>query len=160
MIDCQQAKRLARRLKQECAEFARLSQDEVFDNLTHRALVHAFRKACLLYAANGMKWEKAIESFCRWSLFYDLYLKMKLWGDLIRHADDDVHTSKRGPRNLLESIPTGEDQIFRFSDAVAARLKNGKSEEGTMNMLSQWKVRGYILQMTDDSFKKVKPTKR
>ena len=160
VIDCQQAKRLARRLKQECAEFARLSQDEVFDNLTHRALVHAFRKACLLYAANGMKWEKAIESFCRWSLFYDLYLKMKLWGDLIRHADDDVHTSKRGPRNLLESIPTGEDQIFRFSDAVAARLKNGKSEEGTMNMLSQWKVRGYILQMTDDSFKKVKPTKR
>ena len=87
-----------------------------------------------------MKWEKAIESFCRWSLFYDLYLKMKLWGDLIRHADDDVHTSKRGPRNLLESIPTGEDMIFRFSDAVAARLKNGKSEEGTMNMLSQWKV--------------------
>lgn len=160
VIDCQQAKRLARRLKQECAEFARLSQDEVFDNLTHRALVHAFRKACLLYAANGMKWEKAIESFCRWSLFYDLYLKMKLWGDLIRHADDDVHTSKRGPRNLLESIPTGEDMIFRFSDAVAARLKNGKSEEGTMNMLSQWKVRGYILQMTDDSFKKVKPTKR
>ena len=160
VIDCPQAKRLARRLKQECAEFARLSQDEVFDNLTHRALVHAFRKACLLYAANGMKWEKAIESFCRWSLFYDLYLKMKLWGDLIRHADDDVHTSKRGPRNLLESIPTGEDQIFRFSDAVAARLKNGKSEEGTMNMLSQWKVRGYILQMTDDSFKKVKPTKR
>ena len=160
VIDCQQAKRLARRLKQECAEFARLSQDEVFDNLTHRALVHAFRKACLLYAANGMKWEKAIESFCRWSLFYDLYLKMKLWGDLIRHADDDVHTSKRGPRNLLESIPTGEDMIFRFSDAVAARLKNGKSEEGTMNMLSQWKVRGYILQMTDDSFKKVKPTKQ
>ena len=160
VIDCPQAKRLARRLKQECAEFARLSQDEVFDNLTHRALVHAFRKACLLYAANGMKWEKAIESFCRWSLFYDLYLKMKLWGDLIRHADDDVHTSKRGPRNLLESIPTGEDQIFRFSDAVAARLKNGKSEEGTMNMLSQWKVRGYILQMTDDSFKKVKPTKQ
>ena len=160
VIDCPQAKRLARRLKQECAEFARLSQDEVFDNLTHRALVHAFRKACLLYAANGMKWEKAIESFCRWSLFYDLYLKMKLWGDLIRHADDDVHTSKRGPRNLLESITTGEDMIFRFSDAVAARLKNGKSEEGTMNMLSQWKVRGYILQMTDDSFKKVKPTKR
>ena len=154
VIDCPQAKRLARKLKQECAEFARLSQDEVFDNLTHRALVHAFRKACLLYAANGMKWEKAIESFCRWSLFYDLYLKMKLWGDLIRHADEDVPTSKRGPRNLLESIPTGEDKIFRYSDAVAARLKNGMSEEGTMNMLSQWKYRGYILQITDDSFKK------
>ena len=154
VIDCPQAKRLARKLKQECAEFARLSQDEVFDNLTHRALVHAFRKACLLYAANGMKWEKAIESFCRWSLFYDLYLKMKLWGDLIRHADEDVPTSKRGPRNLLESIPTGEDKIFRYCDAVAARLKNGMSEEGTMNMLSQWKYRGYILQITDDSFKK------
>ena len=156
IIDCPQAKRLARKLKAECSEFARLSQDRVFDNLSHRALVHAFRKACLLYAANGMKWEKAIESFCRWSLYYDLYLKMKIWGDMIRHADDNVPTSKRGPRNLLEDIKTDETGVFTYRDAVNARLKNSMSEEGTMNMLYQWKSRGYILQLTADSFKKAK----
>ena len=156
VIDCPQAKRLARKLKAECSEFARLSQDRVFDNLSHRALVHAFRKACLLYAANGMKWEKAIESFCRWSLYYDLYLKMKIWGDMIRHADDNVPTSKRGPRNLLEDIKTDETGVFTYRDAVNARLKNSMNEEGTMNMLYQWKSRGYILQLTADSFKKAK----
>ena len=156
IIDCPQAKRLARKLKAECSEFARLSQDRVFDNLSHRALVHAFRKACLLYAANGMKWEKAIESFCRWSLYYDLYLKMKIWGDMIRHSDENVPTSKRGPRNLLEDIKTDETGVFTYRDAVNARLKNSMSEEGTMNMLYQWKSRGYILQLTADSFKKAK----
>ena len=155
VIDCPQAKRLAKRLMEECCEFARLSQDEVFDNLSHRALVHAFRKACLLYAANGMKWERAIEDFCRWSLFYDLYLKMSFWGDQIRHADDDLQPSKRGPRNLLEYIEANEDGVFTYADAVKVRIKNGMKEEGARKMLSQWKSRGYILQLTVDSFKKV-----
>ena len=159
-IDCREARRLASRLEAECKEFARLSQDRVFDNLTHRALVHAFRKACLLYAANGMKWEKAIESFCRWSLHYDLWIKMKLWGEQIRHADEGLPTSKRGPRNLLEQIKTDQEGVFTYRDVVTVRLKNGMDEEGTWVMLRQWKHRGYILQMTDDSFKKVKPTKR
>lgn len=113
-IDCREARRLASRLEAECKEFARLSQDRVFDNLTHRALVHAFRKACLLYAANGMKWEKAIESFCRWSLHYDLWIKMKLWGEQIRHADEGLPTSKRGPRNLLEQIKTDQEGVFTY----------------------------------------------
>ena len=126
----------------------------MFDNLTHRALVHAFRKACLLYAANGMKWEKAIEGFCRWSLHYDLWIKMKLWGDLIRHADEGLPTSKHGPRNLLEQIKPDKDGQFTYRDVVNVRLKNGMNEEGTWGMLRQWKHRGYILQMTDDSFKK------
>ena len=116
--------------------------------------MHAFRKACLLYVANGMKWEKAIESFCRWSLFYDLFLKMTFWGDQIRHADDDVPTSKRGPRNLLEYIPTDENGVFTYQDAVKARLKNGMKEEGTQAMLSVWKSRKYVLQITDFSYKK------
>ena len=155
-IDCREARRLASRLEAECKEFARLSQDRVFDNLTHRALVHAFRKACLLYAANGMKWEKAIESFCRWSLHYDLWIKMKLWGEQIRHADEGLPTSKRGPRNLLEQIKTDQEGVFTYRDVVTVRLKNGMDEEGTWGMLRQWKHRGYILQMTDDSFKKAR----
>ena len=150
MIDCAQARKLVKQLKNECADFARLSQDKVFDNLTHRALVHAFRKACLLYVANGMKWEKAIEDFCRWSLFYDLYLKMVFFGDQIRHADDDIPTSKRGPQNLLDFLP----ETFTTEDAKRVRQKFGMVAEKTGKMVSQWKTRGYILQLTVDSFKK------
>ena len=152
LVDCPQARRLARRLKDECARFAQLSQDRVFDNLTHRALVFAFRKACLLYVANGMKWEKAIESFCRWSLFYDLYLKMKLWGDQIRHADDDIRTSRRGPQSLLELLP----DVFTVEDAKLVRIKLGMDTEHTVKMIRNWSNRGYVTQNSEFSFKKVK----
>ena len=151
-IDCPQAKALARKLKNECAEFARLSQDRVFDNLSHRALVGAFRKACLLYAANGMKWEKAIEAFCRWSLFYDLYLKMMLFGDLIRQADGDVQMSKRGPQSLLDFLP----ETFTIDDARRVRQERGLSNEGyhCIRMIRTWMNRGYLIQNTEYSFKK------
>ena len=157
-IDCPQAKALARKLKKECAEFARLSQDRVFDNLTHRALVAAFRKACLLYAANGMKWEKAIEAFCRWSLFYDLYLKMMLFGDLIREADGDVQMSKRGPQSLLDFLP----ETFTVDDARRVRHERGLSNEGyhCIRMIRTWINRGYLIQNTEYSFKKATQEKK
>ncbi len=157
-IDCPQAKALARKLKKECAEFARLSQDRVFDNLTHRALVAAFRKACLLYAANGMKWEKAIEAFCRWSLFYDLYLKMMLFGDLIRDADGDVQMSKRGPQSLLDFLP----ETFTVDDARRVRHERGLSNEGyhCIRMIRTWINRGYVIQNTEYSFKKATQEKK
>ena len=156
-INCRQAFRLAEKLKAECDEYTLLTQDEVFDNLSHRALVHAFRKACLLYAANGMKWEKAIETFCRWSLHYDLWLKLHFFGDMIRMVDERKKTSKRGPQNLLEQIPTDADGAFTYNDAVQARLKCGKSEEGTGNMLSQWKTRGIIEVLPDGRYKRLPP---
>ena len=153
-IDCQPAKKLAKKLKAECAEFARLSQDEVFDNLTHRALVHAFRKACLLYAANGMKWEKAIEEFCRWSLYYDLYLKMKLWGDQIRQADGDIMVSKRGPQSLLDLLPS----TFTLEDAKRVRQQQGIGVEKTMGMIRNWMNRKYVIQYSEFSFEKTGKT--
>ena len=151
-IDCKEAKKLARKLKDECADFARLSQDRVFDNLSHRALVIAFRKACLLYAANGMKWEKSIEAFCRWSLFYDLYIKMTVFGDLIRHADDDIQTSKRGPQNLLVLLPTE----FTLDDAKRVRQQNGMSTDNrhTKKMIRNWIDRKFVTQYSELSFKK------
>jgi hypothetical protein len=154
-IVCRQAIKLAERLKAECDQYTLVTQDEVFDNLSHRALVHAFRKACLLYAANGMKWEKAIEAFCRWSLHYDLWLKLHFFGDMIRESDGKMKTSKRGPGNLLEQITTNPDGLFTLSDAIAIRIKNGKDEHGARNMLSQWKSRGYIEEAGDGCFKKV-----
>ena len=151
-IDCKEAKKLAKKLKDECADFARQSQDRVFDNLSHRALVIAFRKACMLYAANGMKWEKSIETFCRWSLFYDLYIKMTVFGELIRHADDDIQTSRRGPQNLLDLLPAE----FTLDDARRVRVLQGLSDDKRKcsRMIRQWVYRKYVLQITDYSFKK------
>ncbi len=154
-IECRPAIRLAEKLKAECDQYTLVTQDEVFDNLSHRALVHAFRKACLLYAANGMKWEKAIEGFCRWSLHYDLWLKLHFFGDMIRKAGENMQTSKRGPRNLLEQIATDAEGTFAMSDAISVRLLNNKNEEGTANMLSQWKTRGYIEALPDGRFRKL-----
>ncbi len=154
-ITCRPALRLAEKLKEECDQYTLITQDEVFDNLSHRALVHAFRKACILYAANGMKWEKSIEGFCRWSLHYDLWLKLHFFGDMIRKADEQMQTSKRGPRNLLEQIPVNAEGIFTYNDAVAARIKNSKNEAGTGNMLSQWKSRGYIEALPDGRYKRL-----
>ena len=152
VIDCPQAKRLAKRLKDECAEFACLSGDDVFDNLTHRALVMAFRKACLLYVANGMKWEKSIETFCRWSLFYDMYLKMKLFADQIRNANGDVPTSKRGPRSLLEDLA----DAFTLDDVKRVRQQQGLSNEGyqAIKMIRTWINRKRVIQNTEYSFQK------
>ena len=154
-IECRPAMRLIEKLKAECDQYTLVTQDEVFDNLSHRALVHTFRKACLLYAANGMKWERAIEGFCRWSLHYDLWLKLHYFGDQIRTAGTKMQTSKRGPRNLLEQIQTDEEGTFAINDAIAIRLKNNKDEAGTLNMLSQWKTRGYIEALPNGRFKKL-----
>ena len=122
---------------------------------TALSIVAAFRKACCLYAANGMKWEKTIENFCRWSFTYDMWIKMVVWGNAIRDANKDVQTSKRGPSNLLEQITANNEGVFCYRDAVNVRLQNGMTEEGTGNMLSQWKCRKHILQLTDDTYKKL-----
>lgn len=154
LINCKQAVRMVRDLKKELDDFSVQTGDAVLDNLGHRALVIVFRKACLLYAANGMKWERSIEKFCRWSLHYDLWLKLHFFGDLIRSADGEVKTSHRGPRNLLEQLP----EEFTCQQALNVRQLAGKDAEGTSNMLSQWKHRGYIDELPDGRFRKI-PTK-
>lgn len=150
-IECSQACKMIKRLKAECDEFAITSSDRVFDNLTHRALVHVFRKAICIYVANGMKWEKSIEPFCRWSLHYDLWLKMHFFGDLIRQADQDTPVSKHGPRNMLELLP----DEFTSGELSDVRYLQGKDREGTANQIYQWVHRGLILHLTDDRYKKV-----
>lgn len=151
LIDCQQARKMIKELKAECDEFAIGSGDRVFDNLTHRALVHIFRKAICIYIANGMKWEANIKSFCRWSLHYDIYLKLKYFADLIRQADAEVATSKCGPANMLELLP----DTFTLSQLSDLRFTRGMDREGTANQIYQWVHRGKILHLTADSYKKV-----
>ena len=151
LIDCPQAYKLAKQMQEDCAEFARLSQDETYWNLSHRAIVIAWLKACVLYVANGQKWEKTIENFVKWSLEYDLYCKMAFFGDDIEKAThEDERIGTRGPRNLLELLP----DEFTIEDAKRVRRQQGMRTENTGKMVSQWKSRGYILQLTVDSFKK------
>jgi hypothetical protein len=150
MIDCPQARKMIKELKAECDEFAIGSGDRVFDNLTHRALVHVFRKAICIYVGNGGKWEANIKPFCRWSLHYDLWLKLKYFGDLIRQADADVPTSKRGPQNMLELMP----DPFTFQQLSDKRFSLGMDREGTANQIYQWLHRKKVLRLTADSFKK------
>jgi len=154
-IDCPQARRMADRLKDELDDFVVKSGDDVLNNLGRRALAATFRKGMLIYAANGKKWEKSIEGFCRWSLHYDLWLKLHFFGDLIRHADSQVKTSSRGPANLLEQIEKDEQGHFSYNAVVVARLKNGMEEKGTGNMISQWVSRKLIARLDKDCFQVV-----
>ena len=152
LIDCPQAYKLAQKLKEECADFARLSQSRVYENLSFRANVIAYLKACVLFVANGCRWEKTFEDFIRWSLRYDLACKMEFFGADIEEAQTTNLRSHKGPRNLLELLP---DQ-FTFREVVQIRLREGKNEEGTYKMLRQWIYRGYIQQSTVDSYQKLK----
>ena len=153
-IDCQQAFRLAKRLQQECAEFARLSQNRVYWNLSHRACVIAWLKACVLYVANGQQWERSIEDFIIWSLRYDMWCKMAFFGADIERAErgEDSRLGKHGPRNLLELLP----EEFTIDDARRVRQQEGldTDDKKCRHMLSQWVYRNYISQITDHSFKK------
>ena len=157
VIDCPQAFRLAKKLKEECAEFARLSQSRVYENLSFRANVIAYLKACVLYICNDYKWTREIEEFVRWSLQYDLYCKMTFFGEAIESANRSAEEkTPRGPRNLLKQLP----DEFTIHDADLIRQANGMDTRGTRNMLSQWVHRGYLLQMTDDSFCKSEKVKK
>ena len=152
-VDCPQATKLAKKLQQECAEFARLSQDEVYWNLSFRACVIAWLKACVLYVANGCKWEKSIEDFVRWSLNYDLWCKMQFFGDAIRKANCVDETSgRRGPHNLLLDLP----DVFSLEDARRVRRQQGLPDKGLRPMISNWKSRGYINQISEISFEKLR----
>ena len=153
LIDCPQAFDLARRLQQECAEFARLSQSETYWNLSHRACVIAWLKACVLYVAGGQQWEPEIEDFVRWSLEYDLWCKMQFFGPDIEKANDNTERiGKRGPRNLLELLP----DKFTLDDAKRVRTQQGISNEGhkAIRMIRTWVNRGYVIQNTEYSFQK------
>ena len=154
LIDCPQAFALAKKLQAECADFARLSQNDTYWNLSHRACVIAWLKACVLYVANGNKWERTIEDFIRWSLNYDLWCKMQFFGDDIEKANngEGARIGTRGPRNLLELLP----DEFTLDDAKRIRRQQGMStdDKKCRQMITQWVFRKYVLQITDYSFHK------
>ena len=152
LIDCPQAYKLAQKLKEECADFARLSQSRVYENLSFRANVIAWLKACVLFVANGCQWDKTFEGFIRWSLQYDLACKMEFFGAAIEEAQAANPNKQKGPRNLLELLPDN----FSYREAVEVRLQAGMDEKGTQNMLNQWGYRNYIARITNYNYSKLK----
>ena len=148
LIDCPEAFQLALKLKDENAEFSRLSQDRVYENLSFRANVIAYLKACVLYVANGCKWEPEIDEFIRWSERYDLYCKMRFFGDAIKRANDTGEkSSKRGPSNMLMQLP----DEFTYQQVMDLRVAHGMGTKGTNKMLRNWRSRSYIQYKDPDS---------
>ena len=148
LVECQEAFELAKVLKDENAEFSRLSQDRVYENLSFRANVIGYLKACVLYVANGYKWEPEIEDFIRWSERYDLYCKMRFFGDAIKKAEiEGEQESKRGPSSILGLLP----EEFNYQQVEALRAEYKMKANGTMKMLNNWLYRGYIKVKENDS---------
>ena len=143
-INCPEAFALAQKLKEENADFARMSQDRVYENLSFRANVIAYLKACVLYVANGCQWESEIEEFVRWSEQYDLYCKMRFFRDAIVKAEQEgVKSSKRGPSNMLQLLPNE----FSFQQAEQLRSDLGLDTKGTRRMIATWVFRKYIVKV-------------
>ena len=146
LIDCPQARTLAKKLMEECADFSRLSQSRVYENLSYRANVIAYLKAMVLYVAQGEKWDKTIEHFVRWSLKYDLWCKMHFFGESILNQETaEQGRERRGPQNLLDLLP---DEFTR-QEAHQLRLQMGIQSGSLTGMLAAWKHRGYIENSND-----------
>ena len=144
LVECEEAYRLAEVLKNENAEFSRTSQNRIFENFSFRANVIAYLKACVLYVANGYRWEPEIENFIRWSERYDLYCKMRFFGDMIaKEASTAEKSSKRGPENILQLLP----DVFTEPQLEAIRLEHGLKAQGCKNVIKQWIYRKYIVRL-------------
>ena len=150
LVECKEAIALAQQLKEENADTARMTQSRVYENLSFRANVIAYLKACVLYVANGCKWEKEIADFVRWSEQYDLWCKMRFFASAIEQAETEgEHSNRRGPRNLLQLLPNQ----FTMQEAETLRLQQGLDRKGTRQMLRQWVYREYInrISVTDNN---------
>ena len=150
LVECEEAYKLAEVLKNENAEFSRTSQNRIFENFSFRANVIAYLKACVLYVANGYRWEPEIEDFIRWSERYDLYCKMRFFGDMIaKEASTAEKSSKRGPENILQLLP----DVFTEPQLEAIRLEHGLKAQGCKNVIKQWIYRKYIVRMESEDGK-------
>ena len=150
LVECEEAYRLAEVLKNENAEFSRTSQNRIFENFSFRANVIAYLKACVLYVANGYRWEPEMDDFIRWSERYDLYCKMRFFGDMIaKEASTAEKSSKRGPENILQLLP----DVFTEPQLEAIRLEHGLKAQGCKNVIKQWIYRKYIVRMESEDGK-------
>lgn len=154
LVDCQQITKLAKQLCEENATFSQLCQSRVYENLSFRATVIAFLKAMVLYVAQGETWDKTCEDFIRWSLRYDMWCKMRFFGDDIASEEGESTKNKKTPRSLLDLLPS----VFTYEEAVAVRRKAGLKSEGTKNMLRVWRSRGFVDSADNQQYTKIDKT--
>ena len=153
--ECKPACRLIERLDEELADYCSLTADEMlYKQLGRRALVACFRRAIVLWAASGMKWQRSFEGWLRWSFYWDLHIKLSVFETKLRHSEFEPTAPKRGPQNLLVQLPS---PVFTFQDAVRVRKLNGKGEAGTQNMIAQWCFRKYIIRLPDGNYQQLVP---
>ena len=146
-VECPEATRLLEQLTEECRDIAILSQDRIYENFTFRALVIAYLKACVLYVANGCKWEAEMDEFIRWSLHYDLWCKMRFFYDLAKEQLEEANRiGERGPKNLLQQLP----DEFTMEDYIKLRRQEGYEDDNNRRVniaLNQWVHRGYVVRI-------------
>ena len=157
-ITCRNAIRMTQRMKAQIDEFTSKSQDRILDTLSHRSLVAAFRRGCLIYAANGMRWEPEIEDYCLWSMQVDLSMKYRLFADDIREATQGIlRSDKPGPQSLLDRVNSDSQGAFSFDEVTRVYAESGREPDvkRVRNVLAQWKSRGYIEELSGDRFRKL-----
>ena len=150
--ECRKARQLIERLGSEIMEMAQLAYNKPYAEFAKRGLANGFRRAMVLYLANGEKWEKAIEEFIEWSVKYDLWCKMRFFGNQMQEAidaDNRAVCHSSGVSNLL---------LFVHDTFDKAEIQNVCMVHGTKTklaiLLCNWKKRGFIVKNDDDTFSK------
>ena len=141
LIVCPQAKRLCKELALEAKDRAALMDNDSYEKISRRAVVIAFRKSCILYVMNGMRWSKEIEDFIRWSFNYDMWCKMRLFGQAMEsQLEKERAVVNPGTPNMLDMLP----DRFTRDQLKTLRRQLGK-KENPKDQLAQWTRRGLIL---------------
>ena len=141
LIVCPQAKRLCKELALEAKDRAALMDNDSYEQISRRAVVIAFRKSCILYVMNGMRWSKEIEDFIRWSFNYDMWCKMRLFGQAMEsQLEKERAVVNPGTPNMLDMLP----DRFTRDQLKTLRRQLGK-KENPKDQLAQWTRRGLIL---------------
>ena len=150
--ECRKARQLIERLGSEIMEMAQLAYNKPYAEFAKRGLANGFRRAMVLYLANGEKWEKPIEDFIEWSVKYDLWCKMRFFGNQMQEAidaDNRAVCHSSGVSNLL---------LFVHDTFDKAEIQNVCMVHGTKTklaiLLCNWKKRGFIVKNDDDTFSK------
>ena len=150
--ECRKARQLIERLGNEIMEMAQLAYNKPYAEFAKRGLANGFRRAMVLYLANGEKWEKPIEDFIVWSVKYDLWCKMRFFGNQMQEAidaDNRAVCHSSGVSNLL---------LFVHDTFDKAEIQNVCMVHGTKTklaiLLCNWKKRGFIVKNDDDTFSK------
>ena len=133
--------KLADMLAEDMAKLADLVDDDLLFEISHRALVSAWKAGCIMWALNNQTWTRAMGDIVEWLVYHDIWSKMQLFADMLgTDADQLSEAQRRGPKNMLDGLPND----FNEKQLEALRMQLGKSKEGTNGQLRQWVFRKFI----------------